>query len=829
MEFLDISRDFGVRGVRIPKVPEYSKYDSKRVLTKLCLRGLEEKGVSDKPEYMERLNKEIDTLERLGFIDYLLMVHHLIRWCIDEGIPTGEGRGSAAGSIVAWLLGVTSCDPIKHNLFFERFLNEARVKQKDIDGIKYSSGDSVPDIDIDFSFLNRKRFISDYLMKIYKGRVCKISTFTTYSSKLCLKEFGKIGDECKEEQMNVITKNVEVAFGSPRKINGMLTGDDGEGVNKHVKEWADKYPRSASIALKLEGLVKNYGVHASGYIISFNDLNSTMPYHIVDGEYVSAYDMGGALELAIKLDILGLRTLDVLYEAEKDIVKHTPEFRIKKINTDDEFIYQNLQNVECPYGLFQVSKGLGYKTLKDVSPKNINQLSDILAIGRPGSMAFIPKYLRYIKNGELESLHPLLDPYLEDTAGVILYQEQLMKIACDVFGCSMSEADELRKVVAKKNMDKLKEFEVKFLKHAEENSIDKAAIEAFWKVVEASAKYSFNKSHSFSYATISALTAYVKFKYPLEFFKNCLVIAKYEQKPHEEYSQIIKELKRFGIKILPPSISENNIDFEIVGKDSIRIGLSSLKGISVGTFEKLKNYSDNRDNKFSVFSSVEGANIPINAFESLIKAGCFSEMERNRHKFCLEARCWGLLTKAEKNTLIEVGGHYDYDLFEILRLTKEDKRLFNGKLFMKKTRFDNFSKKAQPFKEKYLDNLKSNKLIDYFSEVEICGFSYSQSLIDIFSDKSGIVDIATALENHGSQHKIVFRVIDIEEKISKNNNKYVKLTIGDESAESYCMSFKPDQHFPDGLPKIGSIMIGFMDANEDSFFISDVKVLCDGK
>jgi DNA polymerase-3 subunit alpha len=820
-------------GVRIPSVPDYGDSSPKDIITQLCFSKLDSLGISS-TIYSDRVNYEISVLERLGFTNYLLMVHHMLSWCDKNSVPYGVGRGSVAGSMVAYLLGITKADPIKYRLLFERFLNEARTKQKVVDGIKYSDGGSVPDIDTDFSYIHRKRFLTDYLYSVYAGRTCKIQTFNSMTSRLCLKEVGKAVAECTDEEMNFVTKAVEVVFGQPRSIKSLLDGDGDNPPNPAVCGWASKHKEASWISLKLENLIKNYGVHASGYIVSYESLDECMPYKMVDGEYVSAYDMEGALQSAIKLDILGIRTLDIINETAIDIrEKLDCEFSVDNIDFESSEIYDFLRNTDHTYGLFQVGSGLGRKTMRDVSPKNLNQLSDVLALGRPGAMAFIPKYVKYARNGVFETLHPLLDPYLMDTAGIVLYQEQLMEIAVKVFGCTMSEANDLRKCVGKKLVDEIGKFEAKFVDYASSNGIPLEAVEIFWKIVKASASYSFNRSHSVSYAILTAQTAYLKSKYPLFFFKNALRMAKHEAKPHDKYAQIIKELPHFGIKILPPSLSTNNLDFEVEGNNAIRIGLSSLRGISTANFEKLKEYQDGQSNKFKVFEAISEAGIPVSVLESLIKAGCFSDFESNRSLLCLEARVWGLLTSRERSMAILLGESHSFRLLDILLSAKDGLIAPDGKPFMKtagRSRWDTFYKAYLPYKDKYMKEKCSQSLTNYFAEVDVCGFSYSESLKDIYGKEySDISNISDALEDSGGKSRIIFRVKSFEMKKSSNGKDYCRMVISDESGECDALIFsdaiRQIEEQNSGFLATGDIAIALVSSKDELFFMDSSRVL----
>lgn len=488
-QFEDYSKSLTFPGVVLPEIK--GGYESSREYLKaLCRQAWIDRKINDYPNkdiYAQRVKNELAVLEKFGFSTYLLMVYEMLAWCRQNKVPHGWGRGSVAGSVVSWLIGITKADPVKYGLIFERFLNEGRIKQAEINGVIYTDGGSLPDIDTDFSYLNRPRLVEQYIDVQYKDRTSKILTINTLTSKLCLKETGKNYGEYNEDEMNQVTSRVDVLFGKPTPLTDFK--EEKEGISQFVLNWLKENPEVFEIALKLENLCKNYGAHAAGYVISKDPLVDTMPFQLSeDDKIISAYDMDDALSLAQKLDLLGLRTLDVIYKTADDV-----GINIDEVDWEDPFIYEKLQNLEAPYGLFQIEAGLGYETVKKVKPENFEDLGAILALARPGSMNFVDKYAKFRETRNVEPYDEYLDDYLEDTGGVLLYQEQLIKIVNKLFGLSLVDADGLRKIVGKKLPEKLAKYQEKIKEGMKQKNIPQETFDKFWRIVEASANYSFNK------------------------------------------------------------------------------------------------------------------------------------------------------------------------------------------------------------------------------------------------------------------------------------------------------------------------------------------------
>lgn len=438
---------------------------------------------AEKTKYNERLQRELALFYELGFTDYVLIIWDILNFCHEKGIPVGLGRGSCSGSLVLFLINVTGIDPIKYNLYFERFVSKARAKQFVEGGVKYLAGSLAPDVDSDISYERRQEVI-DYIYFKYPNFAASISTFATLSGKLCIKECSKIVEETSEEDAQHTADSIPKIFG---KVMGLKKATkESEKFNK----WAEKHGRVFNISKQLEGLIKNTSVHPSGIAIGNKKISELCPISFDDkGRPVAGYEMGTISELMIKVDILGLKTLSVIDDCCKRI-----GIDWKKIDVNDKAIYTSFQNIEYPKGIFQIEANATFEVCKKVKPSNIQELSDVIALSRPGAMAFVDDYVD-IKNGNkvIPERQKVLDEILKETKGVLIYQESLMRIAHEVFGLSLEDAEMIRRACGKKKPKEMKKWESKIRSQGKELSIDKAVVDFYWAALIAAADYSFNK------------------------------------------------------------------------------------------------------------------------------------------------------------------------------------------------------------------------------------------------------------------------------------------------------------------------------------------------
>jgi DNA polymerase-3 subunit alpha len=481
-------------GVLLPQIKIENKYydmlsipstsSNFDFLRKLAHKGVKDKGIDklpNKQEYYDRAKIELSIFQELGFIDYVLLNWDILNFCHENDIPTGPGRGSAAGSLILYLIGVTKVDPIKYGLFFERFVSKSRAKKIEHNGVTYLDGSLLADVDNDISYERRKEVIQ-YIEEKYKGKTSKILTMNTLSGKLCIKECGKIVGELDEAKVNEISDSI------PKKFGKVAPLTEAYKESEKFRAFANLHPKVYEIARKLENLNKNTGVHPSGIAISYDEMSNLMPVQKTsDGDLVSGYDMNNVSELTVKFDILGLRTLSVL----QNVAKETG-IKLEEIDLSSSLIYNNLQQLQNPQGLFQIEADTNFRVCQKVKPKSLEELSAVVAIARPGALEFLQNYATYTETGSFQSVNPFFDDVLSYTGGIPLYQEQLMKMAVKV-GFTLDEAEQLRRIVGKKKVDQIEAWKQKIEDKIKENGLSEEIASILWKVAEDSANYSFNK------------------------------------------------------------------------------------------------------------------------------------------------------------------------------------------------------------------------------------------------------------------------------------------------------------------------------------------------
>jgi DNA polymerase-3 subunit alpha len=776
--------------------------------------------------YYNRLKEELDIFNDLGFVDYVLLNWDIINFCIENGIPVGAGRGSAAGSLVLYVIGVTNIDPIKYDLFFERFVSKSRARKIEHNGEIFLDGSLLADVDNDISY-DRRAEVIEYIEKKYKGKTSKILTLNTLSGKLCMKECGKIVAELSELDVNQISDTIPKHFGIVAKL------DVAYEESESFKAYADKYPKVFQIAKKLEGLNKNTGVHPSGISISYYELDDIMPLQTTnDGALVSGYDMNDVASLSVKFDILGLRTLSVVNDVCKQVGIESSD-----IDPNDPIIYKALACLDSPQGLFQIEAETNFKVCRLIAPKNLEQLSAVVAIARPGALDFKDRYADYVKSGEFQSVHEFFDDILSYTGGIPLYQEQLMKMAVKV-GFSLDESEQLRRIIGKKKVDQMPAWKAKIEDKIKQNSLDPNIGDVLWKVAEDSANYSFNKSHSISYAYLAAITIYLKFTYPTQFFLSLLKYAKYEPNSHEEIAKISQELPHFDIKLLPPDLNKSDIDFKVEDKN-IRYGLNSIKGVSDKVLVSLLEFrEDFFKNKYEVFISAKQAGLNIGVLSALIQAGLLdSFVSSNRCRLVLEAQTFNILTDREKRNFILLGEYYEYDILNaIFDVYKNSRVGDDNRKVMAERRFQTFKKKYNPYRAIYDMNKNHIKYANWFFEEKLLGYSYSHTIRDVHAHEE---DFMSALQIKSSMQrspiKFVGFVTDVIKRVSRNGNKYARLQIQDESGvvNALFLDSNNDQKFTNflnsgkKLPKKGDVTVIHGVTGDDVVFVNLVKPIND--
>ncbi|MEZ5014020.1 MAG: DNA polymerase III subunit alpha [Chitinophagales bacterium] len=642
IELLDLKRDILLPNFPIPddfKIHGDDVLDQWEYLKHLTFEGAKRRYSEITAEVEERLNFELFTIKTMGFAGYFLIVMDFIAAGRKLNVFVGPGRGSAAGSVVAYCIGITNIDPIKYNLLFERFLNPDRK--------------SMPDIDTDFDDEGRQKVI-DYVVEKYgKNQVAQLITYGTMAAKTSIKDVARVLDLPINES-NALSKLVPERPGISlnRLIHAPITGDgslsEKENLSademEHVKALRHilddtKDVRSEIIkeALVLEGSVRNTGVHAAGLIIAPRDLTELIPIATAKDSslYVTQYD-GEVIESAgvIKMDFLGLRTLSIIKTALALIKQnHGVEIEIDTIPLTDESTFGLYQRGETN-GTFQFESPGMQKYLRELKPDKFEDLIAMNALYRPGPLEYIPTYIRR-KHGKEEIHYDLAEmaEYLEETYGVTVYQEQVMLLSQKLAGFTKGEADILRKAMGKKQRDVLDKMKSKFMDGTSAKQFDKKVCEKIWTDWEAFAQYAFNKSHSTCYAFVAYQTAYLKANYPAEYMSAVLT---HNQGNIDKVSFFMDECRRMGIEVLPPDVNESNVTFAVNKNGQIRFGLTAIKGVGEAAVIELIRERDANGPFTGLHDLTRRVNLrSVNkkTLEALVYAGALDSFGLNRSQY----------------------------------------------------------------------------------------------------------------------------------------------------------------------------------------------------
>lgn len=621
----NLKLEFGV-----PKYPSYappSGMDQNQYLRQICQQGLSGRygAEAESSVIQERLERELGLLEKQGFVNYFLIVWDFINWAKSRGIPVGPGRGSAAGSMVAYLMGITDIDPIKFKLLFERFLNPERV--------------SPPDIDVDFC-QSRRGEVIDYVRQKYGERaVAQIATFGTMGAKSVVRDVGRVlgwsyGDADRIAKMIPNELGITLAgLDKKNKETGQTDHIDGAiDKNPELKAAVEQEPATRQLwdyACTLEGLTRGVGVHAAGVVISDRDLSEYIPLtRGNDGGIVSQYSMSPLGDLGmLKMDFLGLKTLTVIHDAVALIRRRVPDFDIDKIPLVDQPTFDLLNRGET-VAVFQLESGGMMKTCRKFDIKDIEDINAILALYRPGPMDLIDDYIKR-KKGEskIKYAHPLLEKVTADTYGIFVYQEQVMQAAQVLAGYTLGGADLLRRAMGKKDKEKMAKEREKFRDGCLSiNGIEEKKANEIFDLLEKFAGYGFNRSHSAAYAWVSYQTAFLKANYPVEFMSG---VMGNEVGKTDKLTVFVAECQRMGLQILPPDINRSGLSFEPENegeRPGIRYGLAAIKNVGEAAMEA----AVEERRKGGVFRSLadfcsrlDTKRVNKKSVESLVRCGAF--------------------------------------------------------------------------------------------------------------------------------------------------------------------------------------------------------------
>jgi DNA polymerase-3 subunit alpha len=619
-------------------------------LVDLVLKGLTEKGLYDKPEYRERMQEELDIIKDKNFSPYFLIVSNMLNWAKSQGILVGPGRGSAAGSLVCYALGITDVDPLKYGLLFFRFVNPER--------------NDFPDIDSDIAD-SRRDELKGYLEEEYKN-VASIATFLEFRGKGIVRDVSRAFN-IPLSDVNKVLKNVD---------------DWDEFTSSKNAQWFRmKYPEVVKYGEQLRGRIRGTGIHAAGVVTAKDSIFKYAPMEtrVAPGSKdripVVAVDMNEAADIGlIKLDVLGLKTLTVIDETIKTIKqRHKVDVKLNSIDLNDKKVYEMLSDGRTK-GVFQCEATPYTNLLVKMGVSNLDELAASNALVRPGAMNTIGKTYLARKHGKTitEYIHPIMQEFTKDTYGCVLYQEQVMQACVYLGGMSMAEADKVRKIIGKKKDAKeFDEFKDRFVVGASKH-VTPFKAEALWHDFEAHAGYSFNKSHAVAYSMLSYWTAWLKYYYPIEFMY-CLLKNEQDKDARTEY---LIEAKKMGISVKLPHVNESDSDFTIEGK-GIRVGLSSIKWISDLVASKIiarRPYTSYEE--FTSLASKKGSSINIRAVQALNAIGALAFPDNLRQESVVKENLYEYLNLPEFTT--SVPPHYYAYIDDIEDFDETDVHIIMG-------------------------------------------------------------------------------------------------------------------------------------------------------
>ncbi|MCL2352450.1 MAG: DNA polymerase III subunit alpha [Firmicutes bacterium] len=666
------------------KLPKFrlptGEANSADYLRKLCLDGLKTRYGDDAPGHMKRLEYELGVINGMGFTDYFLVTWDFIKYARDHGIMVGPGRGSGAGSIVAYCLTITNIDPISYNLIFERFLNPERV--------------SMPDFDVDFCYERRQEVIDYVNMKYGADHVAQIVTFGTMGAKAVVRDVGRA---------------LGMPYADPDRIAKMIpfqlhmTIARALDLNPELKKAYDEEEDTRELidmAMRLEGLPRHTSTHAAGVVICDKPVTEYVPLNVNDGLVTTQFPMTTVEELGLlKVDFLGLRTLTVIQNAVFEIKRNRGvSINIDNIPYDDPAVYEMISQARTE-GVFQLESSGMKSFMRDLQPSCMEDIIAGISLYRPGPMEFIPKYVRG-KNGAgaLEYTHPALEPILKDTYGCIVYQEQVMQIVRDLAGYSMARSDLVRRAMSKKKADVMAQERLNFIHGCEgvpgciANGIPQSYAEKIFDEMASFASYAFNKSHAAAYAVVGYQTAWLKHYYPVEFMAAIMTsVIDFTAK----VAEYIDECRKLGIGLLPPDVNEGFASFSVSG-ENIRFGLLAIKNVGRGVIDAIvaEREANGRFKSLGDFitrlgGGGQGKDLNKRCLESFIKAGAFDSLGGRRVQYmtAYKAIADGVSSAKKRNiegqiSLFEIDGGEDdagdrlpdieeYSLRDILNYEKE--------------------------------------------------------------------------------------------------------------------------------------------------------------
>ena len=617
----NVDFEFGV--IKLPRFFIEGVTDNNKFFKDLCYNGLTKRyGVNPPEEIRNKLEYEISIIEKMGYIDYFLIVHDFVFYAKNHDIPVGPGRGSGAGSIAAYCMEITDIDPIRYNLLFERFLNPERI--------------SMPDFDIDFCYEKRQKVIDYVVNKYGADHVAQIVTFGTMAARMAIRDVTRVMN-IPYQVGDMISKAV------PTELN--ITINKALDVSVDFKNLYDSDPQVKEIidmAKNIEGMPRHTSTHAAGIVITRDSVDTYVPLQQINNAVTTQYTMTNLEELGLlKMDFLGLRTLTVISDSEKMIKLTNPEFNIKNISYQDKAVFKMLSNGQSE-GVFQFESGGMRQILTRLKPENIEDIIAVISLYRPGPMESIPRYIECKHSpSKVTYKHPLLENILKVTYGCIVYQEQVMQICRELAGYSYGRADLVRRAMSKKKIHIMEQERKNFVYGAKKedgsvecigainNGVPEKVAHEIFDEMSSFASYAFNKSHAAAYAVLSYQTAYLKCHFPKEFMAAILTSVLDNTNKILEY---IEECSRLGIKVTPPDVNISNLGFSVFG-NTVNFGLLAIKYVGQG-FINLLIKEREENGKFKSLGDfckrLQGKDITKKNLESLIKAGAFDSLHKSR-------------------------------------------------------------------------------------------------------------------------------------------------------------------------------------------------------
>lgn len=784
--------EFGV--IKLPAFTTPDGSDNTEFFRRLCDEGMRKNYGNDiAPEVIERLKYEQSVIEKMGYVDYFLIVWDFINFANTRGISVGPGRGSGAGSLCAYCLGITGMDPIRYGLLFERFLNPERI--------------SMPDFDIDFCY-ERRGEVLDYVTEKYGSEhVAQIITFGTLAARAAVRDIGRVLG-MPYAQVDMVAKMI------PQEIG--ITIERALDRSRELKSAYDTDPeikRLIDLSIKAEGMPRHASTHAAGVVITQNEASDYVPLQLNDEQIVTQYSMGILEELGLlKMDFLGLRTLTVISDSERSIRLREPDFDIGSIPMDDRDVFKMLSAGNTS-GVFQFESGGMRNVLMGLRPDKFEDLIAVVSLYRPGPMDSIPAYIENSKHPErIKYKHELLKPILDVTYGVIVYQEQVMQIFRELAGFSYGQADLVRRAMSKKKHDVMKEEGEIFIYGSDQpgkecdgclkRGISERVARSIYDEMANFASYAFNKSHAAPYALLAYQTAYLKVHYPVEFMAAMLTSVLDNTDKVIEY---ISECQTMGIEVLPPDINVSNHGFSVDGK-RIRFGLLAIKSVGYNLIASIIREREQNGLYTSFLDFCErthSTELNKRALEALIKCGAFDAFGISRRSMVMGME--SVLKAIDDDTKSNVAGQMN--LFGMNEETKPAEAVL-------------------PDVEEYdsADLLRFEKELTglYLSGHPLLKYEEQRKMVSQKMIRDYLADDALELDN--KEIDLLVSVSSVRVKVTKNNNTIAFVNIEDMTGMMEMMVFSSTLDKHARLLSENSIVVvnGRLSVKEDD----PIKLIC---